>query len=100
MHYLLVYQLAADYLERRPQYRNAHLQLAWDASARGELVLGGTAGDPIEGSLLLFRGDGPQVAERFAQADPYVQHGLVLSWRVLPWTTVVGETAAQPLRGV
>ena len=84
----------------RRAIRSCSRALAWDASARGELVLAGTAGDPIEGSLLLFRGEGPQVAERFAQADPYVQHGLVLGWRVLPWTTVVGETAAQPLRGV
>jgi uncharacterized protein YciI len=29
-------------------------------------------------------------AEAFAAADPYVRNGLVTSWRVRPWTVVVG----------
>jgi len=37
------------------------------------------------------------VASRFAEADPYVLHGLVLRWRVRPWTTVVGAEAASPV---
>jgi uncharacterized protein YciI len=32
----------------------------------------------------------------FAREDPYVRHGLVTHWRVREWTTVVGETAADP----
>jgi uncharacterized protein len=31
---------------------------------------------------------------RFARADPYVKNGLVTRWRVRPWTTVVGPSAA------
>jgi uncharacterized protein len=27
-----------------------------------------------------------------------VKHGLVKQWRVRPWTTVIGETAASPVR--
>lgn len=98
MHYLLFYELTPDYLERRPLHRAAHLQLAWDASRRGELILAGAFGDPVEGAALLFQGDSPQVAERFAAADPYVRNGLVRRWRVTPWMTVVGETAAAPVR--
>ena len=98
MHYLLFYQTSADYLERRARYREAHLALAWQAVARGELVLGGALADPVDGALLLFQGDSPAVAERFAAADPYVANGLVLSWRVRPWTTVVGPDAATPVR--
>ena len=97
-HFLLFYELAPDYLERRPRFRAEHLALAWQASDRGELVLGGALGDPVDTSLLLFRGDSPGVAERFAAADPYVKNGLVARWRVRPWTTVVGETAASPVR--
>ena len=33
-----------------------------------------------------------------AQADPYVRNGLILRWRVRPWTTVIGEGAATPVR--
>lgn len=98
MHYLLVYDLAPDYLERRPQFRADHLKLAWAASERGELVLGGAVGDPIDTALLMFQGDSPAAAERFAAADPYVENGLVKRWRVRPWTTVVGPTAATPVR--
>jgi uncharacterized protein len=98
MHYLLIYDLAPDYLERRGQFRNEHLKLAWDASARGELVLGGALADPVDNAVLLFKGDSPEAAERFVAADPYVKNGLVARWRVRPWTTVVGETASSPVR--
>jgi uncharacterized protein YciI len=98
MHYLLVYEIAGDYLERRVQFREAHLRLAWEAAARGELVLGGAVGDPVEGAMLLFRADSPAVAENFATCDPYVTNGLVVKWRVQPWSTVVGDDAANPIR--
>ncbi len=48
--------------------------------------------------MFVFEGSGPETAERFAQADPYVAGGLVKSWRVRPWNTVVGDQAANPLR--
>lgn len=98
MHYLLFYEVSEDYLSRRGEFRGAHLQLAWQAHEKGELVLGGALADPVDGAVLLFKGDSPKVAERFAQADPYVTNGLVSSWRVRPWTTVVGADAATPVR--
>jgi uncharacterized protein YciI len=60
-------------------------------------VLGGALADPVDGAVLLFSGDSPAVAERFAAADPYVTSGLVTRWRVREWTTVVGDTAAVPV---
>jgi uncharacterized protein YciI len=98
MHFLLFYDVAPDYLARRGEYRAEHLALGWAAQARGELVLGGALADPVDGAVLLFRGDSPAVAESFAAADPYVRNGLVTRWRVRPWTTVIGETAATPVR--
>jgi len=99
MHYLLNYTAAADYQKRREMYRQEHLTLAWEAVERGELVLGGAVGEPLTGALLVFVGDSPEVAERFAAADPYVRHGLVTQWTVQPWYTVAGTTpAAHPLR--
>lgn len=97
-HWLLTYTLAPDYLDRRAGYRERHLARAWAAADRGELLLGGAAGEPVESALLLFTGDTPAAAEAFAQADPYVTRGLVIAWRVIPWVTVVGEGAATPLR--
>ncbi len=97
-HWLLMYELASDYLERRTAFRDEHLRLAWAAVDRGELELGGAVGEPVDLAILLFRDDSPASAEAFAAADPYVREGLVRSWRVRPWTTVVGDTAATPVR--
>ena len=95
-HYLLSYELSPDYLDRRPDFREAHLALAWQAADAGALLLGGAVGDPVESALLLFRD--ADAAAAFAEADPYVREGLVRAWRVTPWTTVVGRDAATPLR--
>jgi uncharacterized protein YciI len=92
MHYLLMYDVVNDYVERRAPLRSAHITLAREAVERGELVLGGAL-NPPEGVMLLFRGDSPAAAEAFAKADPYVQNGIVTSWKVREWTTVVGRDA-------
>ena len=98
MHYLLFYEVGEDYVARRAQFRDAHLRKAWQASERGELVLGGALADPVNGAVLLFQGDSPAVAEKFARADPYVTSGTVKRWYVREWTTVAGENAARPVR--
>ncbi|RZF25263.1 hypothetical protein EVC45_34260 [Paraburkholderia sp. UYCP14C] len=98
MHYLLMYDLVPDYLERRGEYRDAHLKLAWAAVERGELLLAGALAEPTDGAVLLFSGASAVVAEAFAKADPYVLSGLVTRWRVREWTTVVGEQASKPVR--
>jgi uncharacterized protein YciI len=97
-HYLLFYEVGADYVEKRAALRSRHLEKAWQAHERGELVLGGALSDPVDGAVLLFEGDSPAAAEAFAREDPYVVNGLVASWRVREWTTVVGEQAANPIR--
>ena len=98
MHYLLFYEAAEDYVTRREPFRAAHLGLAWEASDRGELILGGALTNPVDGAILLFKGDSPEVAERFALADPYVANGLVKRWYVRQWTTVAGPAASTPVR--
>ena len=97
-HYLLIYDLADDYLERRGEFRGVHLNLAWAACARGEMVMGGALGEPVDRALLMFKGDSPKAAEDFAKADPYVLNGLIKKWTVRPWLTVVGDLAANPVR--
>lgn len=96
-HYLLLYSFVDDYLARRPAFRDAHLRAAWQAQRQGNLVLAGALADPADTGVLLFEGDSPAAAEAFARADPYVVNGLVKSWRVREWTTVVGAFAKSPL---
>lgn len=97
-HWLLICTLADDYLDRRPAFRDAHLALAWAASERGELLLGGALAEPTDRAMLLFASDTAAAAEAFARADPYVTSGLVAHWQVRPWLTVAGEGAASPVR--
>ncbi len=92
-HYLLFYEAGSDYEERRKPFRAAHLAHARAAAARGEVVLGGALASPVDGAVILFRGDSPAPAEEFARTDPYVTNGIVKSWRVREWTTVVGDEA-------
>jgi len=98
MHYLLFYEVAEDYVSKRAPFRNQHLEKAWKASERGELLLGGALANPVDGAVLLFAGDSPEVAENFAKNDPYVTSGAVKRWYVREWTTVAGEHAATPIK--
>src|SRR5262245_12713121 len=97
MHFLLFYTYVPNVLERRPQFRSAHLAHARAAIARGELKLAGAFAEPVDGAALFFSADSKKVVEAFATHDPYVTGGLVTKWTVREWTTVVGEGAAHPL---
>jgi hypothetical protein len=99
VYYLLFYEGADNYAEVRAPYRPAHLEHIRQAHARGELIQAGALTDPTDGSVLVLKGDSPQVAERFAAADPFVIHGAVKRWYVRPWTTIVGPDAAIPTIG-
>ena len=96
-HFLLFYEVHADYAVRRTEFRGAHLTKGRAACERGELVLGGALANPIDGAVLLFQGDSPSVAEDFARTDPYVLNGLVKRWYVREWTTVIGVGATKLL---
>jgi uncharacterized protein len=98
MHFLLIYELIPDYLERRAAFRDRHLTAAWASAGRGELLLGGALEAPADRAILLFQADSPAVPEAFARADPYVTEGLVTRWEVRKWNTVAGEGAAQPVK--
>ena len=99
MYYLLLYDVVDDYVERRAQFREAHLKLAREALERGELVMAGALWEPVDGAALLFRDEDRSVAERFAEADPYVRNGLVTHWRVRRWDVVVGADGPASPRG-
>jgi uncharacterized protein YciI len=90
-YFALTYEVVPNFAGRRAAYRDAHLRLVREASARGLLMLAGPLGDPPDGALLVFRADSPSTVEGFARADPYVIEGLVTAWRVRPWNVVLGD---------
>ena len=94
MFWALLYDLVDDYLERRAPLRADHLALARAAHDRGELVMAGALDEPPDMAILVFRADGPEAIEDFVAADPYVQQGLVTSWKIRRWNVVIG--ADQP----
>ena len=98
MHFLLFYEFAEDYLERREQFRAEHLSLAWEFVDRGKLLLGGALAEPIDQAVLLFLAESPSEVEEFVRRDPYVAHGLIKNWRIREWVTVAGEQSAKPIR--
>ncbi|HLI83897.1 MAG TPA: YciI-like protein [Bryobacteraceae bacterium] len=92
MLYILFYEVADDYIARRAPLRQEHLNLIRAAHDRGELVMAGALAEPPDGAVLIFRA--PEPAEAFANSDPYVRNGLVKSWRVRKWATVIGDGAS------
>lgn len=89
-HHLLLYDYVEDYVERRAPFRERHLALARQAHDRGELVMAGALADSPPGAVFVFSVDDPSAVEAFVEVDPYVQGGVVTSWRVRPWNVVVG----------
>jgi uncharacterized protein YciI len=94
MHYLLFYEVGEGYVERRIPFRSQHLALARQFHDQGDLVLAGALADPADGAVLVFRSR--EAAEAFPKADPYVLNGLIESWRVRQWVTVIGDGATMP----
>jgi uncharacterized protein YciI len=95
-YFLLFYETVDNYVEKRAPYRAQHLELARDAYARGELLLAGALAEPSDGAVLVFRAPDQAAVENFARRDPYVQNGLIKTWRVRPWTVVIGTDPAEP----
>ena len=98
-YFALTYEVVDDFVDRRLPFRPAHIKEVRDAHARGELIMAGALGEPA-GALLVFRAADKSTAEHFAKADPYVKNGLVASWKVRPWTVVVGQDAAETPPGL
>ena len=98
-YFALTYDVVDDFASKRLPFRPAHLKEVRDANARGELIMAGALGEP-PGALLIFRATDKSVAENFAANDPYVKEGLVKSWKVRPWTVVVGQDPSETPPGL
>jgi uncharacterized protein YciI len=97
LHFLLLYKVLDDYTVRREPFRAEHLALAHEFHRRGILELGGALDQPVDMAVLLFRCDSQDPIEEFIQRDPYVRNGLIASWQIRRWITVVGDTAQSPI---
>jgi uncharacterized protein YciI len=95
-YFVLFYETADNYVEKRAPYRSQHLELARAANARGELLLAGALADPPDRAVLIFRTPDKATVEAFARRDPYVLNGAIKRWEVRPWTVVIGNDPAEP----
>jgi uncharacterized protein YciI len=88
MIYALFYDYVENIVERRAPHRAAHLALLEEWRADGRFVMGGAIGEPPHGALIVLDVDDEAVVQRFIDADPYVEAGLVTGRRVEPWHVV------------
>jgi uncharacterized protein YciI len=98
-YFALMYEVVDDFVNKRTPFRPSHLKEVRDAQARGELIMAGALGEPA-GALLIFRAADKSTAEQFAKNDPYVKERLVTSWKVRPWTVVVGQDPSETPPGL
>lgn len=84
---IVIYEYVPDILERRGEHRDAHLAWLAQWQADGRLLGAGAFGDPPSGALFLLAADAD--AQAMIDGDPYVAAGLVVSWRIEPWTLAV-----------
>jgi heme-degrading monooxygenase HmoA len=68
-HFLLLYDSCDNFVARRAAFRRVHLEHAWDAQERGELLLAGTLAELVDGAVILFQVDSPEVVERSAHGE-------------------------------
>lgn len=90
MYWLLFYDYAADYMERRTPIRPEHFAWATEFRERGELVMAGAYAEPPDGAAFVFKCDDKDTLERFVAGDPYKREGLVTGYRIREWTVVLG----------
>lgn len=98
MHYLLRYRYVEGIDSLREPYRDEHLRRLWEQADAGHVVIGGGAGDPVSEGIIVWSVDDPTVIHDFVTGDPYMTAGLITSYDVVPWRTVIGELADNPLR--
>lgn len=98
MFYLLRYHYVDDMATLRQPHRAAHLSRLWEEADAGRVTLAGVAGDEGREAIIVWDVEEPSVVSAFAESDPYMVAGLITSYDVVPWRTVVGAQAQFPVR--
>jgi hypothetical protein len=84
MKYVVVYESSDDVMSKAPQHYPAHKARIDEFHARGTLLMVGTFADPqADGSMAIFTTR--DAAAEFVHGDPFVEHGVVASYRILEW---------------
>lgn len=84
VHHLLLYEYVPDMVQRREPYRGPHRERIVAEREAGRLVAAG-AFDPPTGGALVFKGVDREHVEAFVAGDPYMEAGLITSWRIQRW---------------
>jgi uncharacterized protein len=83
---MLQYEYVPDMAEKRGPHRPGHVDLIGRYHGDGRLAIAGALGDPVRAGLLAFRTR--EDSEAFVGEDPYAAAGLVVEWKIEPWTVV------------
>jgi uncharacterized protein len=84
-----LYESADNLYETVHLHYPAHKTRVDEFHARGDLLLVGTFGDPLnEGSMAVFRSR--SAAEEFVGNDPFVLNGVVKAWHLRDWNESFG----------
>ena len=89
VHHIPFYNVADNFIQRRDQFRSAHLTLAKESEAKGDLVMAGALSEPVDRAVLVFTSR--KAAEEFAKIDPFYLNGLVRSCAIRKWNAVIGQ---------
>jgi len=89
--HILTYNFVENYLELRTPHRQSHFDYLQPFVASEQLLLGGATSDPADKGILIFDNMPKSEIEAFAQADPYVMHGIVKEYSIQEWNIVVGS---------
>lgn len=54
MHYIPFYDVVDNFIQGRAQSRNAHLALAKESEAKGDLVMADALSEPVDRAVLIF----------------------------------------------
>ena len=88
-YYILFYETVPNYVEKRQPFRADHLQHAENAKENGLLKLAGAFANPANGAAFIFNCEDAETIEEFAEADPYVQKGIIRKWYIREWSVVI-----------
>lgn len=91
MYYALKYELSSDYLNKRVNFRAAHLSMITSLHQDGIVVLGGAFEEPNDTALIIFKAENSKIIRDFVKHDPYVINGLVKTWEIRKWKVVIGN---------
>lgn len=84
LQHLLLYEYVEDMAQRREAHRDAHLEVLGREREAGNVPVAG-AYDPPSGAAIVFKGVDRAHVEAYVERDPYMQAGLITSWRIERW---------------